>query len=298
MSDARKRWLGLALVVTATLFWSTAGLFITTTVRGSGISALGLAFWRVLSASLILFAAFAVIRPSALRVKRRDLPWLAGMGALAVGTFQVLWVIAIMTNGASVSTVIQCNAPIIVTLLARVFWREPLTWRKWAAIGLAFIGTALISGLIGAGTLGITPVGLTISLGSALAYAGITLFSKKLSGRYNSFVILAYSFGFAALALLPFQIGRPLPTQISGLVIAAFAGLVLLTTVAGYGAYMMGLRYLQASVAAIVAMTEVPLAAFWGYVFLGERLDGWQIAGALIVVSGVILLSQRSRSDT
>lgn len=294
MTQPRKRWLGLALVILAAFFWSTAGITITTTVRETQIAALGLAFWRVFFSFLVLFLALAVSRPAALRVKVRDLPWLAGMGVLAVGTFQVLWILAILTNGASVSTVIQCNAPIIVTLLARVFWREPLTWRKWAAIGLATVGTILVSGLTGAGELRITPLGLAISLGSALTYSGITLFAKKLTGDYNSFTILMVAFGFAALALLPFQIGRPLPAQISGLAVAAFAVLVLFTTIAGYASYTVALRRLQASVASIVSMAEVPFAAFFGYVLLGERMGPWQVAGALAVIAGVVLLSVQS----
>ncbi len=293
----QRRWLGLGLVVLATLFWSTAGIWITTIASHSEISALGLAFWRVLCACLILVAALLVLRPRALRVKRRDLPWLAGMGVLAVGTFQVLWILAILINGMSVSTVLQCNAPIIVTILAWIFWREPLTWRKWGAIGLAFAGTVLVSGLIGAGGLHLTPLGLLISLGSALTYAGITLFSKKLAGDYNPFAILAYSFGFAALALLPFQIGRPLPAAIDTTALAAFVALLLLTTIAGYGFYVLGLRHLQASVASIMAMTEVPFAAFFGYAILGERMSGWQMLGALVVASAVILLSLRPRKD-
>ena len=293
----QRHWLGLGLVVVATVFWSTAGIWITTIASHSEISALGLAFWRVLCACLILDAALLVLRPRALRVKRRDLPWLAGMGVLAVGTFQVLWILAILINGMSVSTVLQCNAPIIVTILAWIFWREPLTWRKWGAIGLAFAGTVLVSGLIGAGGLHLTPLGLLISLGSALTYAGITLFSKKLAGDYNPFAILAYSFGFAALALLPFQIGRPLPAAIDTTALAAFVALLLLTTIAGYGFYVLGLRHLQASVASIMAMTEVPFAAFFGYAILGERMSGWQMLGALVVASAVILLSLRPRKD-
>lgn len=293
----QRHWLGLGLVVVATFFWSTAGIWITTIASHSEISALGLAFWRVLCACLILVAALLVLRPRALRVKRRDLPWLAGMGVLAVGTFQVLWILAILINGMSVSTVLQCNAPIIVTILAWIFWREPLTWRKWGAIGLAFAGTVLVSGLIGAGGLHLTPLGLLISLGSALTYAGITLFSKKLAGDYNPFAILAYSFGFAALALLPFQIGRPLPAAIDTTALAAFVALLLLTTIAGYGFYVLGLRHLQASVASIMAMTEVPFAAFFGYAILGERMSGWQMLGALVVASAVILLSLRPRKD-
>ena len=294
MADRQRRWLGLGFVILATLCWSTAGLFITLIVRGSGISALGLAFWRVLTTSACLFVAILFVRPGLLRVKLRDLPWLAGMGALAVGVFQVLWILSVLNVGMSVATVIQCNAPIIVTIMARIVWREPLTWRKWTAIGLACLGTFLIARPTGAGNIRITPLGLLFPLGAALAYSGITLFTKKLTRDYNAWTILVYAFGFAALALLPFQIGRPMPVQISGPAWAAFAGLVLLTTIGGYTSYALGLRRLQASVASIAATIEVAFAAFICYVFLGERLDGGQIVGALVVVSGVILLSRPS----
>lgn len=289
----RRRWLGIGLVMLATLCWSTAGITITTFVRETNIEAFGLAFWRVLFSFLVLFIGMLIFKPRALRIHRRDIPWLAGMGVFAVGAFQVFWILAILNNGASIATVIQCNAPIIVTLLAWVFWREPLTWRKWAAIGLATIGTILAAGVIGAVDLQITPIGLFFSLGSAATYAAFTLFTKKLTGDYNPFVILMMAFGFATLALLPFQIGRPLPTGISGLAVLAFVGLVLITTIAGYVLYTTALRHLQASVAAILAMSEVPFASFFGYVVLGERLGPWQIIGALAVVSGVALLSLR-----
>ena len=289
------RLLGFGLVILAALCWSTAGIFITRTVEGGGVTAISLAFWRVAVTFVCLLVAILVFRPGLLRVVPRDLPWLAGMGALALGTFQVLWVLSVLTNGLSIATVIQCNAPVMVTLLAWVFWREALTWRKWVAIALAFAGTLLIAGLTSSPDVQITGVGLLIALGSALTYGGITLFAKKLAGHYNPWTILMYAFGFAALALLPFQFGRPLPHPAGGQAYLSFAALVLIPTIGGYTLYTLGLRRLQASVASITAMSEVPFAAFNGYVFLGERLDVWQALGAVIVMGGVALLSWQPR---
>ena len=291
---AENRLLRVAPVVVATLCWSTAGIFISWTLQGSNLASLGLAFWRVLAACLCLAAIlfFAPGGRELFHVPRRELPWLAALGVLAVGVFQVLWILGIITNGASLATVIQCNAPIIVTVLARIIWREPLTWRKWAAIGLAFLGTALVAQLGGSGNLQLTPRGLLISLGAAFTYALITLFTKKLTtDGVNQWTILVYSFGFAALALLPFQFSQP-PVEVTAWTsVAAFAGLVLITTIAGYGAYAGALRHLQASVASILALTEVPFAAGFAYVFLGERMNGLQILGALAIVGGVVLLA-------
>jgi DME family drug/metabolite transporter len=286
------RAMGLAFVVLATACWSTSGLFISLVVRGSGISPWGLAFWRDLGTFTALLIIITIFRPGArLRVRRRDLPWLAAMGAISIGLFHVMWNTAVLVNGVSVATVIQANAPIFVTLMAWLLWREPLTRRKIGAIVLAFLGTVLIARLDGLGSTQVTLFGLLIALGAALAYGGFSLFGKKLVGDYSPWTILLYAFGFGALTLLPFQIRTAIPWPIPVSVLGFFAALVLLSTISGFVLYTTGLRRLQASVAAIVATTEVPFAAVVSYIALGERLDGWQILGAVLVIVGVILLS-------
>jgi drug/metabolite transporter (DMT)-like permease len=297
-SEASKRLVGYLLVILATVCWSTSGLFITSLARDDGVPPMSLAFWRVLVTSLCLIAFLAVTQPRQLRVHLRDLPWLAGMGALAVGSFQVLWIAAVLTNGPSVATILQCNSPIIVTLLARIIWREALTWQKWAAIGLASLGTLLIAWPADTGGMQITVAGFAISIGSAMSYAGITLFTKRLAGSYSSWTILAYAFGFAALALLPFQLGHPLPKVNDGLVVVTFASFVLITTIGGYACYTSALRRLPASITSIMAMSEVPFAALIGYLLLGDRLSVLQVLGALVVLCGVALLSLRAKRAT
>ena len=291
-TSSSSQWLGAGLVVVGALCWSTAGFFVTGSLRGSGLQPLGLAFWRVLWAFLTLLVALAIFKRELLRISRRNFLWAIGMGVLAVGVFQVLWILSIVTNGASLATVVQCNAPIIVTLLARILWREPLTWQKWGALLLAFVGTALVAQLSASGNLRLTPTGLFISLGAAIAYAGITLFTKKLTDNgVDAWTILVYSFAFAALALLPFQIGQPRPVPADWRTIAAFAALVLITTIAGYAFYTLALRHLQASVASIVALIEVPFAAAFAYLLLDERMNLTQILGAATVLGGVLLLA-------
>ncbi len=293
---------GLGLVILAALCWSTVGIFVNRTMQGGGVTAISLAFWRVAVTFVCLAGAILATRPGLLRVAPRDLPWLAGMGALAMGAFQVLWILSLLHNGLFIATVIEYNSPLLVTLLARLFWREALTWRKWAAILLAGAGTLLVAGLASGADVQISGTGLLIAIGSALAYAGITLFGKKVVGRpepagYNPWTILVYAFGFATLALLPFQFGRPLPRPADWGSVGAFAALILIPTIGGYTAYTSGLRRLQASVASIAATAEVPLAALAGYLFLGERLDALQAVGALIVIGGVILLSWQPGRD-
>lgn len=285
----------LLLVLLATACWSTSGLFISLIARDAGFSPVAIAFWRDLLTFTVLLVGILLLKPELLKVTRRDLIWLGLMGSLSIGLFHVLWNSSILINGVAAATVIQSNAPIVVTVLAWFLWREPLTWRKIVAILLAVAGTAFISRLDGLLAQEIEVTGLLVGLGSAVTYALMSLFGKKLIGDYSSWTVLVYIFGFGALTLLPFQIAGGFPVPQSPTVVAYFAGLVAFTTVAGFGLYTFGLRGLQASVASIVAITEVPFAAIVAYIFLDQGLNWSQIVGAILVVGGVVLLSWSRR---
>ncbi|MCP4425670.1 MAG: DMT family transporter [Chloroflexi bacterium] len=205
--EMKSNFLSLSLVVFAAACWGMSGIFISWVAASYDISAWGLAFWRETSTAVILFLSLRIFRPDLLRVKRRDMPWLALMGALSIGLFHALWNMSVLINGAAIATVFQYNAPIFVAIVAWFLWREPLTWRKITAIGLAFGGTLLVSRFDWQAGSQITSQGALAGLGTVVAFGGLALFSKKLTGSYSSWTILLYMFSFGALTLLPFQMG-------------------------------------------------------------------------------------------
>jgi drug/metabolite transporter (DMT)-like permease len=291
MQGQSKRIQGITIVVLATVFWSTSGIFISLILRNWDISVVSLAFWRDLTTFSTLFIGTALLRPSLLRVKRKDLPWLLAMGAISIGFFHVLWNTSVLFLGASVSTVIQCNAPIFVTLMAWIIFKEALTKRKIIAVSLSVIGTILISGILGMTAIQISKLGLIASLSSAIFYGCFSLFGKKLTGDYSPWTILLYIFGFASLTLLPFQILNPSPFPYQSPALIYFIGLILISTISGFTLYTTALGRLQASIASITATSEIVFAAVLAYFILGEKMDFWQIFGAVLIISGVILVS-------
>ena len=104
-----------------------------------------------------------------------------------------------------------------------------------------------------------------------------------------------YVFLFGWLTLLPFQFGQPLPWPVPVPALGYLTALILFSTIGGYGIFTLGLGRLQASVASITATTETVFAAVLAYFILSERLDFWQILGAVLVISGVILVSLPSK---
>ena len=286
---------GILTVLLACVCWSTSGIFISLISREGGISPVGIAFWRDLLTFVVLLLGILALRPSLLRIERRDLLWLALMGSFSIGLFHVVWNISILVNGVAVSTVLQSNAPMVVTIVAWFLWREPLTWRKIIAIILALLGTALISRIDNILSQQIAGQAFLLGLSTALLYATMSLFGKKLAGSYSPWTILVYIFGFAALTLLPFQLVDGFTTPHSTAGVLYFIGMVLFTTIGGFALYTLSLRTLQASVASIVAIAEVPFASIVSYIVIAERLDLWQITGGLLVIAGVLLLSWPSK---
>ena len=284
--------IGYLAVLCATAGWGTSGIFVNFIMTGADVTALSLAFWRDLSTFLVLLTGVALFRPKWLRVQRRDLPWLAGLGG-SFGVFHVFWNLAVILNGAAVATVQQAAMPAIVAVAARVIWREPLTWKKVLAIVLTFTGTVLVSGLDVLGQAELTAAGLLVGLGVPFAYASWNLFGKKVRENYNPFVTLTYGFGFGALVLLPLQFftSQPWPVPVSAWL--WFAGLIFISTIVAFSTYTFGLGRLPASVASILAMAEIPIVAFYTYTFLDERMNSDQTLGAVLVIIGVLLLSQK-----
>lgn len=287
----RIRLAGIALAILATACWSTSGFFVSLIFADSSISPQGLAFWRDLGTFLVLLASLAIFRRDLLVVRRSDLVWLAAMGGLGIGLLHFMWNTAVLLNGMAVATIIQSNAPIYVAAMAWLLWREPLTGRKILAILLALLGTVLIASAWGSAQARITLPGLLFGLATAVAFGNFTLLGRRLSGNYSPWTVMLYAFGFAALFLLPWQF-RPVPIQVlPPATWGPYLGLILLTTVIGFAFYTSSLQRLPASVASIVATTEVPFAALVAYVALGQQLSSTQVLGAVLVVGGVILVS-------
>ena len=281
---------GSLAVILAAASWGLSGVFVKSIGAEVEIEALALAFWRDLITFLILVVGVGLFRRDWLRIQRSDLGWLMALGA-SLGTFHVFWNLGVFLNGAAVATVQQAAMPAIVAAVAWLIWQESLTWTKIVAIILTFLGTVLVSGLDIVGQADLSAGGLLIGLAIPITYAAWSLFGKKVRATYNPITTLTFAFGFGALVLLPFQFFTPQPWPVPASGILWFTGLLLVATIIPFSAYTFALGRLPASVASILAMSEIAFVAAYAYILLGERLTISQILGTVLVVAGVLLLS-------
>ena len=280
---------GYLAVLVASAAWGTSGVFVKLVILESEVSAISLAFWRDITTFVVLLTGLRLFRPDLLRVKRRDLWPLVGLG-VTLGIFHVLWNLGVMVSGAAVATVQQAAMPAMVTVAAWFLWREALNWAKILAIALTFAGTVFVSGLEVLGEIELSLGGLLLGLAIPLFYAAWNLFGKQARRTHSPLTTLTYGFGIAALLLLPLQFYTPQPWPVPPMAWVWFAGLIFVSTIAGFSIYTFALGWLPASVATILAMSEIPFVVVYAYLLLGERLTPIQIAGSVLVIAGVLLL--------
>ena len=93
--------------------------------------------------------------------------------------------------------------------------------------------------------------------------------------------------------LLPFQFFTPQPWPIPASAWLWFTGLIGSPTIMAFLLYTFALGRLPASVVSILAMAEIPIVSICAYFLLDEQMSADQILGAVLIISGVLVLSWR-----
>jgi len=262
-----------------------------------------LAFWRDGFVALTLLPVLGLLRLSLLRVKRQHLLYLVAYG-LVLAIFNALWTTSVALNGAAISTVLAYCSPGFTALLGWWFLKEHLDWARLVAIALSLAGCALVSGALDPEVWRVNLVGILTGLLSGVLYAIYSLMGRSAAQRgLNPWTTLFYTFGFAALFLLFFNLlpGGLLPGAAAriadlfwlGSALAGWGILFLLAagpTVLGFGLYNVSLGYLPSSVANLIVTLEPAFTAVIAYFLFGERLNGLQLGGSLMILAGVVFL--------
>jgi drug/metabolite transporter (DMT)-like permease len=294
---------GYTIALISAGFLSTTAIFIRYLTQTYQLPALVLACWRDFFVFLTLLPILALGRRVPLRVSRAHLGYLVLFG-LVLAIFNSLWTLSVSLNGAAVSTVLAYCSAGFTALLGWWFLKERLDWGKLLAVALSLGGCVLVSGALDPAAWRLNLLGIITGILSGLWYAIYTLMGRSASNRgVNPWTALVYTFGFAAVFLLAFNLlsGGHIPGAASrpadffwlgkawigwGVLFVLAAG----PTVAGFGLYNVSLTYLPSSVANLVVTLEPAFTAVIAYLLLGERLTWIQIYGSLLILGGVVFL--------
>jgi drug/metabolite transporter (DMT)-like permease len=281
---------GYLLVLGAALLWAISAT-VGKALMATGVSAVGLAQARSLIAAAALAAWFAVSDRRRLAIRRGDVLPLLGLGALALAGTEISYFMAIERLHVAVAILLQYLCPVLVLGCSAAFLGERLTPAKVLAALAAVGGCFLVVGGAELGAVATDPVGVAWGLAGAGCFAAYMLGSERLVRHLSPWTVLLYAFAFAGAACLALD-----PT-LSGLAVARdplrwgqLLYVAILGTALPFGLFLKGIERIGAGRASITAVSEPVFAAVIAFVFLGEALGPWQIAGGLLVIGAIAVL--------
>lgn len=280
-------------VTGAAILWGILVIFIKN-LSGAGLSSMEIVTLRVYGAALVLVTGLLLYNRKLLKIRLKDAWCFVGTGVVSIVFFSYCYFKNVTVSSVAVSSILMYTSPIWVTLFARVVFREKIGRKKLAALVMAFLGCVLVSGITG-GIGRVSMEGLLLGLGSGIGYGLYSIFGRiALEKGYHPMTVSAYTFLFACVGVLPFikpvEIWNKMNVE-PGLWGWALC-MVFFSTCMSFTLYTVGLKYMEAGRAAVLATLEPIVTTLVGVVVYKEMLSLVMVCGIALVLGASILISK------
>ena len=270
------RWM---LIASMSIF-GTLGIF----VRNIPVSSGELALYRAVLA-VLLISVFLLITKQKIPFAnmKKEIPLLLASG-VAIGINWILLFEAYKYTTVSVATLSYYFAPVIVTLVCPILFKEKLTKKQFICFFMSTVGLVLITGLgeIGGGK---DFIGILFGLGAAAFYATVILLNKfirNVEGIHRTLL----QFIAAVVTLVPYVLltGGVTLGGLNGFGWANLLIVGLIHTGVTYCMYFSSLKELPGQKAAILSYIDPLVAVLISVTILGESMTLWQVIGGMLIL--------------
>ncbi|MBK1869426.1 DMT family transporter [Aestuariivirga sp. YIM B02566] len=271
---AAQHRLGLLLVATAALFWSTSGIF----VRLISADLMTMLFWRgVFSGSGVMLVYLLMEGKAGIaRLWPLPLPVFAVAACSAIG--MITGIGSMRYTTVAEALIIYATVPFVTAAFAWLFIGEKPSVRTIVASLVALAGVALMmkdaswdGSLFGKGL----AVLMTFSM------AAMTTIMR---GHQKVPMLPAMAISAWLCSFVTVWFAAPLAVSAQDLLLIALFGIV--QNASGLILYAIWSRKIPAAEATLIAALEVPFTPLWVWLFLGETP-----AGAVLLGGGVVMLA-------
>jgi drug/metabolite transporter (DMT)-like permease len=217
---------------------------------------------------------------------------LVWLGVVGNTVYQTLFMVALSRTSVANSAILLGTSPLMVAALGAMTGVERLTRPVGAALGLAFLGVVLVVGAHQASFTAETRVGDLSMIGASLCWAIFTLGVRRLPPQVSALRVTALTTLTGAPGLLLIGVPDLATMHWGGVTAAAWGGLaysLFFSLVLAYALWNASVMVVGPNRTAIYNCV-VPLAAMViAWKILGEGIDAIQVAGAVLVIGGVLL---------
>ena len=282
-----RRLLGISLMLGAyfcyTVIDSCAKL-----MTQAGLPTMEVVFVRYAGQFILVLAFFLPQRGLRTLATTRNLTVEVARGLCLLGS-TIANFLALVYLPLTVTSAISFTMPLILCALSIPLLGETVGWRRWAAIGVGFLGVLVI---VQPGTEAFHPA-VILSLITALFAALYNLLTRKLAGVDSTTTQQFYAATVATVCIAPFSLGGwvwPQDAMTWALFVcigaAALVGHLLVTTAH---------RFAAASVLAPFGYLHIIFMTASSWLIFNQPPDIWIYVGAPIVIGSGLYIWLRER---
>jgi drug/metabolite transporter, DME family len=270
--------IGIALVLSSAVAWSTAGFF----ARMVPVDIWIVVFWRGIFGGLSI-AALAMIERRRFGFDFKRAFSLGGIALILISaTGKIAFLYALQNTTVANVTVLYATLPFMTAILAWLWFRERAERRTLIGSLVAGVGVLItVAGSTGLG--GGHILGDLAALFMTLTMALMTVIMRR--HRDVPMLEAAALSGFVA-ATVAFPMAEPFSIATTDILWLALFGLV--TQGGGLGIYTMGARRLPSAQAALLSASEVPMSPLWVWIFFSEVPAQETFIGGGLVLAAIL----------
>lgn len=217
--------------------------------------------------------------------KTRQLPRYAVRAGIGLASMLCgFWAVGHLPLSQAVA--ISYSTPVFVTIAAALWLGETVRARRWAAVVAGFAGVLLI---VRPGHQDFS-LGLLVPVAAALLSALVAIQIKQLTRTDAPDTVVLYTYLFwVPLSLLPALLQWVWPSGMAWLWLIATG--VLGT--AGQVLWTRALKLGDVSALTPISFSQLPLVTLIGWLWFGEVLDSWTVAGAAVILGANAYIAHR-----
>jgi drug/metabolite transporter (DMT)-like permease len=254
------------------------------------------------------FFAVLILAPFALRPLERDWPVVRAhwktmllLGSIGVGLHNALAYLGLNYTTATNGVILNSCIPVMIIAMAWIFFRERLAPLQLAGVAVSLCGVLAI---LSQGSLEVLAA-FRLNGGDLfviLSMAMWSLYTILLRRRPPGLDMLSFLFVLAVigdLVVLPFWIGEmALGRRIewTATTLAAILSVALFSSVLAYIFWNRGVEAVGAQVAGLFIHLMPVFGVILAWLFLGERLHVYHVAGIALILTGIALTTRRGRA--
>jgi drug/metabolite transporter (DMT)-like permease len=194
---------------------------------------------------------------------------------------QFLYISALGLTTAATAIFLQFSAPIYILILGYGLLREKPSRADWLALLVIFSGMTLFFGE----SLSLDNLGGALM--AALSGVFLGLMTVALRAQKDGNPAESFLLANAVSAVLGFYFVLQQPWTLANWAAIAYLGVIQIGL--SFVLYSMAIRVIPALEATLIGMLEPVLAPLWVFLFIGETPGGLSMAGALLVLAGVVI---------